>query len=108
MEAGELVHQGTDATGDLLPGPANGTEQFKLDLMMRGARNSVALIGADFEAQPMYNRENQKLAEFHVSPEWRNYEVLIEPPAGSWKSFIILKVDTGIIDIDRVRLRRIR
>jgi lysophospholipase L1-like esterase len=108
LEAGELVHQGTDATGDLLPGPANGTEQFKLDLMMRGVGNSVALIGADFEAQPMYNREHQKLTEFHVLPEWRNYEVLIEPPAGSWKSFIILKVDTGTIDIDRVRLLRIR
>ena len=108
LDAGELVHQGTDATGDLLPGLAKGTEQFQLELMMRGASNSIALIGADFEAQPMYNRQHQKLTEFRVSPEWQEYEVLIEPPAGSWKSFIILKAGRGTIDIDRVRLVPIR
>ena len=57
LDAGEYIHQGQDATGDLLPGSAPNNQTYELSLMMRSNSSSaIAEVSMDFEGQALYER----------------------------------------------------
>lgn len=106
LEAGESVHQGTDATGDFLPGPTASGQRYELTARVRAVGGTAtARLAADFEGQAMYGRSDGRSKSFHVGPEWQPIRFVFTAPAGAWKTFVILAADAGTVDFDAVRMR---
>lgn len=107
LEAGEKVHQGMDATGDLLPGGSSEGQRVEISARVRavGADHATAKLQADFEAQAMYGRGDAVSETFDVGPEWTEIRAVFTAPAGSWKTFVTLAAEAGTVDFDAVRGR---
>lgn len=105
LEKDELLHQCVDATGDFLPGATNNTQQYTLTASIRSVGdNGKAVLGADYEAQALYRRENLEEHVFEVSGEWRDFTATLSAPDGTWKTYIILKSAQGEVEFDNIRL----
>ena len=96
------MHQGTDATGDFERGPSAGARlNISLKLRSREAQ-AQAIVQVDFEGQALYGRGDSVQARFNPTSDWQTYNASFSVPAGAWKSYIVLKSETGTIDIDQV------
>ncbi|MEM7431250.1 MAG: SGNH/GDSL hydrolase family protein [Pseudomonadota bacterium] len=105
LEKDELVHQCVDATGDLKPGGTVGEQQYTLTAMMRSDdEGAIATLGADYEAQAMYNRQNPESETFEVTNEWQFYSTVLTAPEGTWKTFAVLASKEGTVEFDKVKL----
>ncbi len=106
LEAGEQVHQGTEATGDFLPGPTGARQRYELTAWVRAAGDqAVAVLQADFEGQAMYGRANAVSRAFDVGPDWTPIRAIFTAPSGTWKTFITLAARDGTVDFDQVSMR---
>jgi hypothetical protein len=105
LEAGEQVHQGTDATGDFKPGATGPGQRYAVTARVRspdtGAR---AMLQADFEAQALYGRGQPQSESFTVGPEWSEIRAVFTAPEGTWKTFITLAAEAGTVDFDAVQM----
>ena len=106
LEAGEEVHQGTEATGDFEPGATAAGQRYEVTARVRAATGSAtARLGADFEEQPLYGRGNAQNQVFEIGPEWTEIQAVFTAPAGTWKTFITLGSEAGEVDFDAVSMR---
>jgi lysophospholipase L1-like esterase len=106
LEAGEAVHQGTEATGDFLPGPTAARQRYELTAWVRAVGGkAVAVLQADFEGQAMYGRENAVIRHFDAGPDWTRIQVTFTAPTGTWKTFVTLAAEQGTVDFDNVSMR---
>jgi hypothetical protein len=105
LEAGEMVHQAIDATGDVLPGGTANDQVYYVSAMIRGtASGAWAQINADFEGQQMYNRGNGAVRYFGVNAEWQRFTTTFTAPNGSWKTFLTLRSAAGTVEFDSVQM----
>jgi hypothetical protein len=105
LEAGEFVHQPTDATADFLPGGTVGGETYTLTATMRGtAAGAQAQIITEFQGQQIWNRANPQTATFNLTTTWENYTAEATAAAGVWTLFNTLKATAGTVEIDHVRM----
>ncbi|GAB2525155.1 hypothetical protein GCM10008940_29780 [Microbulbifer agarilyticus] len=102
LQSGQKVHQGTEATGDFVPGATGPNQTYTVRALVRGS--GVAEISADFEGQALYNRGNEQSSTFSVDSQWREYTATFTAPAGTWKTYINLKSASGTIEFDNVRM----
>ena len=100
-----MVHQGTDATGDFLPGGTSENQRYRVTAMIRSTGSpATAQIGADFEQQALYHRDDFQSENFEVTPEWTEYSAVFQAPPGTWKTYVTLKSAAGVVEFDRVRM----
>ncbi|MHC5184764.1 MAG: GDSL-type esterase/lipase family protein [Planctomycetota bacterium] len=78
------VHQGTDATGDLLPGALAATHQQQ-------AVYDDGVTGIDAQT-------------VDVTANWAEYTVHLTAPSGTWKNRIRLRATNGTVDFDAVSM----
>ncbi len=106
LDAGEYIHQGQDATGDLLPGSAPDDQTYEFSIMMRSNSSSaIAEVSMDFEGQALYGRGSTASKRFFVSDEWGKYSTEFAVADNSWKFYLVLKSQDGKIDFDQVELK---
>ncbi len=109
LNQAELVHQCVDATGDYLPGGTTDDQAYEVTASIRSAGPSgEAIIGADYEQQGLYKRENSEEQAFVVTNQWQDYTATLTAPDGTWKTYVILKSASGDIEFDNVRMSGIR
>ena len=104
LDAGEKVHQPTDATGDFLPGATVGGETYFVSAKIRGSAGAKAQIIFDFQGQQIWTRGKEYPTTFDLSTEWQTYRTSIVAPAGKWTVFTTLKSLSGTVDFDDVRM----
>ena len=105
LNQGELVHQGLDATGDFLPGGTDGNQQYEVTASIRSVGLSgEAIVGADYEQQGLYKRENPEEHIFAVTDQWQDYTATLTAPDGTWKTYVVLKSVSGDVEFDNVRM----
>ena len=104
LDAGEKVHQPTDATGDFLPGATKGGETYFVSAKIRGTVGSTAQIIFDFQGQQIWTRGQATPTTFDVSSEWQTVYASVIAPAGKWTLFTTLKSLSGTVDFDDVRM----
>jgi hypothetical protein len=106
LDAGEKVHQPTDATGDFLPGATKGGETYYVTAKIRGVSEGArAQIFFDFQGQQIWTRGKEHPTTFDLSTEWHMYQASIVAPAGHWTLFTTLKSLSGTVDFDDVKMR---
>ena len=106
LNAGELVHQGQDATGDFIPGAVREGQIYEFSAMIRtNSASGTAEISMDFEGQNLYGRTNTQTRVFSVNNEWSEYSGEFIAPNDTWKIYFVLKSQIGQIDFDQVELR---
>jgi hypothetical protein len=106
LNAGELIHQGQDATGDFIPGAAPEGQIYEFSAMIRtNSASGTAEISMDFEGQNLYGRTNTQTRVFSVNNEWSEYSGEFIAPNDTWKIYFVLKSQIGQIDFDQVELR---
>lgn len=103
LNTGETVHQGIDATGDLLPGATSGGQQYVVTATIRG--NGIAGISADYEQQELYTRQNREEQMFNVTTTWQDYSATFTAPDGTWTTYVSLRAESGDIEFDNIRMR---
>jgi len=105
LDAGEFVHQPTDATGDLLPGATDGTETYTITASIRGtAPGAQAQVITEFQGQQIWTRANAVTATFDVTTDWEEYSTTVKSVAGTWTLFNTLKASKGTVEFDDVRM----
>ncbi|RLD71563.1 MAG: hypothetical protein DRI98_04805 [Bacteroidetes bacterium] len=105
LEAGEEVHQPTDATGDFLPGPSTGSETYYISAMIRGSGDgALAQIKCDFQGQQIWTRGSSQTTTFDVTTEWESYTASFQAPAGKWTLFTTLRSSSGTVEFDSVSM----
>jgi lysophospholipase L1-like esterase len=105
LEREELVHQCIDATGDFSPQATSNGQHYQLTAAIRSTGDSgKAVLGANYEEQDLYKRENLEEFELTVGPQWQDYSVTLSAPDGTWQTYVILKALEGEIEFDNVRL----
>ena len=104
LDAGEKVHQPTDATGDFLPGATVGGETYFVSAKIRGSAGAKAQIIFDFQGQQIWTRGKEYPTTFDLSTEWQTYRTSIVAPAGKWTVFTTLKSLSGTVEFDDVRM----
>jgi len=103
LEAGEEVHQPTDATGDFLPGPTRGGETYFITAKIRGIGDGAqAQIRTDFQGQQIWTRGNLQTTTFNVTTDWETYMASAIAPAGRWTMFATLRSSLGSVEFDSV------
>lgn len=107
LEAGEQVHQPTDATGDLLPGATEGGESYIISAMVRGDSDEArAEIVTHFEGQQLYTHDDDpstfQASQFALTTEWRRYSHRATAGDGIWTLFHYLRAVEGAVDFDDV------
>ena len=108
LEAGEKVHQPTDATGDFLPGPTVGGETYTITAKIRGTSDGAkAQILTDFQGQQIWTRGNPKAKTFDLTTEWNTFSATVVVPAGTWTVFTTLKAVLGTVDFDAVSMSNV-
>jgi lysophospholipase L1-like esterase len=106
LEAGEEVHQGTEATGDFEPGPTGPGQRYELSARVRApGGHGTARLRADFEGQAMYGRGQAQDRRFDIGDEWTEVRAVFTAPEGTWKTFVTLAADSGTVDFDAVRMQ---
>ncbi|MEM1411164.1 MAG: carbohydrate binding domain-containing protein [Pseudomonadota bacterium] len=106
LEAGEEVHQGTEATGDFEPGATGPGQRYEVTAWVRAVNGpATARLQADFEEQALYGRANATSETFEIGPEWTEISATFTAPAGTWKTFITLASAAGTVDFDAVTMR---
>ena len=106
LDAGEFIHQGQDATGDLLPGSAPIDQTYLFSVMMRSDSSSgIAEVSMDFEGQDLYERRDTSSILFSVTDEWVKYSAEFVVAENAWKFYLVLKSEDGKIDFDQVELK---
>jgi lysophospholipase L1-like esterase len=106
LNAGELIHQGQDATGDFIPGAAPEGQLYEFSAMIRtNSPSGTAEISMDFEGQNLYGRGNTQTRVFSVASEWSEYSGEFVAPSDTWKIYLVLRSQMGQIDFDQVELR---
>ncbi|SET34050.1 GDSL-type esterase/lipase family protein [Thalassotalea agarivorans] len=105
LDAGEEVHQGTDATGDFERGATSGNQTYVVRAMIRAKNgNGTATISADYEGQGLYNRGDKETEVFAVEGQWKEYVATFTAPNGTWKTYISLGSNSGTVEFDNVRM----
>jgi len=105
LNQAELVHQCVDATGDFLPGGTTSDQSYEVTASIRSVGPSgEAAIGADYEQQGLYKRENPEEQTFAVTDQWADYTATLTAPNGTWKTYVVLKSVSGDIEFDNVRM----
>ena len=108
LEAGEKVHQPTDATGDFIPGATKGGETYYITAKIRGASDGAqAQILTDFQGQQIWTRGNPQSTTFNLTTEWKTYTASSIAPPGIWTVFNTLKALSGTVEFDAVRMNNI-
>jgi hypothetical protein len=99
------VQQGTDATGDFLPGPTPDIQQYTLTAMMRGTAGAQAEIIAEYQIQQTYDRTGTPDVQVvNVTTDWQQYDVTLYAPAGMWLTYIKLRAAAGTVEFDEVSM----
>jgi hypothetical protein len=100
------VHQGTDATGDLLPGALAATQDYYVTLMMKGTAGAQAEISAEHQQQAVYDDGVTGIdaQTVDVTANWAEYTVHLTAPSGTWKNRIRLRATNGTVDFDAVSM----
>jgi hypothetical protein len=100
------VHQGTDATGDFLPGGTSGIQDYYITLMMKGTSGAQTEISAEHQQQAVYDDGVTGIhaQTIDVTTSWAEYTVHLTAPSGTWKNRIRLRATSGTVDIDHVRM----
>ncbi|MFZ9034352.1 MAG: hypothetical protein ACO21J_10425, partial [Anaerohalosphaeraceae bacterium] len=100
------VHQGTDATGDFLPGGTSGTQDYYVTLMMKGTSGAQAEISAEHQQQAVYDDgvTGINAQTVDVTTSWAEYTVHLTAPSGTWKNRIRLRATSGTVDFDAVSM----
>ena len=102
--AGSVI-QGTDATGDFLPGATSGTQDYYVTLMMKGTAGAQAEISTKYQAQEVYSYTGTGVVQnVSVTTSWAEYTVHLTAPSGVWQTFIKLRAASGTVDFDNVRM----
>lgn len=105
LTQGRLVHQGTDATGDMAPGGTAKIQKYTVTAKIRSSlANAQAQILADFERQSLYQRRNGQAETFKVTASWQTYTATFAAPIGTWKTYVSLKAAVGTIEFDDVKM----
>jgi len=105
LNQAELVHQCVDATGDFLPGGTTSDQTYEVAASIRSVGPSgEAAIGADYEQQGLYKRENPEEHTFSVTDQWADYTATLTAPDGTWKTYVVLRSVSGDIEFDNVRM----
>ncbi|NQT26411.1 T9SS type A sorting domain-containing protein [candidate division KSB1 bacterium] len=108
LQAGEKVHQPTDATGDFLPGATVGGETYFITAKIRGvSEGAQAQIITDFQGQQIWTRGNAQSTPFSLTTEWETYTASAVAPAGIWILFNTLQAVTGTVEFDAVSMSNI-
>ncbi|MHC5183938.1 MAG: GDSL-type esterase/lipase family protein [Planctomycetota bacterium] len=100
------VHQGTDATGDLLPGALAATQDYYVTLMMKGTSGAQAEISAEHQQQAVYDGGVTGIdaQTVDVTANWAEYTVHLTAPSGTWKNRIRLRATSGTVNFDAVSM----
>ncbi len=99
------VMQGTDATGDFLPGPTTSTQDYYLTLMMKGTPGAQAEISTKYQVQEVYSYTGTPVVQnVSVTTSWKRYSVHLTAPSGVWQTFIRLRAVSGTVDFDNIRM----
>ncbi len=105
LEAGEKVHQPTDATGDFLPGATVGGETYFITAKIRGVSSGAeAQIITDFQGQQIWTRDSSQTTTFSLTTEWKTYTASSIAPPGIWTLFNTLKALSGTVEFDAVSM----
>ena len=105
LNAGEEVHQPTDATGNLLPGATQGGEEYYMSAKIRGVTSGAeAQLITEFQGQQIWTRGNPQTTNFELTEEWQTYTAYATAPAGIWTLFNTFKAVSGTIEIDSVSM----
>jgi len=105
LNAGEEVHQPTDATGDLLPGATVGGEAYYITAKIRGVTSGAeAQLITEFQGQEIWTRGNPQTSTLELTEEWKTYTAHAIAPAGIWTLFNTFKAISGTIEIDSVSM----
>jgi len=108
LQAGEKVHQPTDATGDLVPGATVGGETYYITAKIRGVNDGAqAKIITDFQGQQIWTRSNPQTTSFNLTTEWKTYTASATAPAGIWTLFNTLEAASGIVEFDSVYMSNV-
>jgi hypothetical protein len=108
LDAGEEIHQPTDATGDMKPGATVGGETYYITARIRGVSDGAkAQIISDFQGQQIWTRGNPQTTTFNLTTEWKTYTASSIAPAGVWTLFTTLKALTGSVEFDSVGMSNI-
>ncbi|MGI9271908.1 MAG: GDSL-type esterase/lipase family protein [Woeseiaceae bacterium] len=106
LEPDEKVHQCVDPTGDFLPQATSNGQQYELTAAIRSVGDSgTAILGADYQEQTLYKRENGEQHEFAVDSDWQDFTATLTAPDGTWQTYVILKSLEGELEFDNIRLR---
>jgi len=104
LETDERVHQCIDATGGSVT-PTRDTQQFRITAAVRSRDGSgTAVLGADFTAQNLYQREHLDETEFLVDEQWQDYSATVTAPDGTWQTYVILRSANGELEFDNIRV----
>ena len=102
--AGSVI-QGTDATGDFLPGATTGTQDYYVTLMMRGTPGAQAEISTKYQVQEVFSYTGTPVVQnISLTSSWTEYKVHLTAPSGVWQTFIKLRAASGTVDFDNVRM----
>jgi hypothetical protein len=109
LESGEMVHQPTDATGDLLPGGTSASQTYYITASIRGtAPGAQAQIQTHFEDQRMYTHDDDpatfQTTTFDVTESWQDYTHTATASTGVWTIYNYLIASSGTVEFDNVRM----
>ncbi len=107
LDKGEQVHQGNDATGDLMPGGTQGKQRYRISAMIRSTNDGVVNIGARFQDQGLYSPKPVQLKTFSANDHWQPVSTTVVAPEGSWKIETVLQATQGTVDIDNIQVETI-
>ena len=109
LDSGEMVHQPTDATGDLLPGGTEGDQTYYITASIRGTEaGAQAQIQTHFEEQTMYTHDDDpesfQTTTFDVTTSWQDYTHVATATSGVWTIYNYLIASSGTVEFDNVRM----
>ena len=107
LDEGEVIHQATDATGDLSPGATKGGETYRVSAWMRaGSADARATVMTRFRSQQFGTQTSDvfepQVSAWKLTPDWRRYEHTSTAPSGAWTTFHYLSAEAGVVEIDGV------
>ena len=109
LDSGEMVHQPTDATGDLLPGGTSASQTYYITASIRGTEpGAQAQIQTHFEGQTMWTHDDNpatfQTSTFDLTTSWKDYTHVATASTGVWTIFNYLIASSGTVEFDNVRM----
>ncbi len=109
LDAGEKVHQPTDATGDHLPGATKGKQVYYITASIRGITpGAQAQIQTHFQGQEIYKHDDKpdtfQTSTFDVTTSWKDYTHVATASDGVWTIYNYLISSSGTVEFDNVRM----